>query len=162
MAKSSRSPGSAQQGLFPVEHRGLQPRRLKASGRYVNREAFYAMAWRRHNKRIAHINHGYSALEWILTPDGAQYPPPVSQRDAEVAASVIQWLGTNSGEAFLHDVVGAIADAKEQQADKRLARIKRQLPVAARPGFRNIQDLRRTVAETRRRLAESADEGGQR
>jgi len=36
------------------------------------------------------------------------YVPLVSQRDATVAATVIQWLGTNCGGAFIQDVENRI------------------------------------------------------
>lgn len=49
-------------------------------------------------------------LARILTPPrpgsyGPYYPPLVqpSQRDAEVAATLIQWLGTNVGRAFVDE-----------------------------------------------------------
>lgn len=67
------------------------------------------------------VNGGWGLLELILVPDSTpisgfghpQHVPHVSQRDAHVAASVIQWLGTSCGRAFIHTCERKI-DAERQ------------------------------------------------
>lgn len=63
------------------------------------------MAWREINtKRTGSPN---TTLEYLLGGPEAQNwpgPGPVSDRDQQVAETVIQWLGSPVGEAFLRDV----------------------------------------------------------
>lgn len=103
--------------LFPIEHSSLQRRRLlKRTGplhaNEVNPERIYLAEWKRENKRSPGVNRGYSLIEWILCPDGRTEPLPVSTRDARVAASVIQWLGTNCGLAFMRRCEQKIRQAR--------------------------------------------------
>lgn len=77
----------------------------------VNAERVYAAHWLKANKPTAGRPRGI--LELILRDEDGQLPT-VSQRDAEVAASVIQWLGTNVGLGFIKDCERAI----ERQRDR--------------------------------------------
>ena len=77
-------------------HNSLQTSRLNRMP-----ERIYAEEWKKNNERHPAINSGFTSLEWILCPEGNWVPPAVSERDAEVAASVIQWLGTNCGYHFM-------------------------------------------------------------
>lgn len=77
-------------------HVSLQERRLLSPP-----ERVFLEKWREDNVRHQAINSGFSTLEWILCPDGEKRPGLVSHRDAQVAASVIQWLGTNCGQGFI-------------------------------------------------------------
>lgn len=45
----------------------------------------------------------YPAVDLILG-DGSAYPASTSLRDKQVAATIIQWLGTECGQAFLKNV----------------------------------------------------------
>lgn len=71
-------------------------------------ERAFLEVWQQQNQRHMGINGGFAALELILCPptDGRvprdlESVPAITQRDALVAASVIQWLGTNGGISFL-------------------------------------------------------------
>jgi len=74
-------------------------------------ERVFLEKWSKQCQRQRGLNNGYGSLELILAPGQRtggyfgfpKYVPPVSQRDATVAASVIQWLGTNCGGCFLAD-----------------------------------------------------------
>ncbi len=79
-------------------HNSLQTARLNRMP-----ERIYAEAWKEKNKRHSWLNSGFTYLEWILCPGKNYVPPLVSERDAQVAASVIQWLGTNCGFHFMLD-----------------------------------------------------------
>lgn len=87
-------------------------------GRQVNQpERLFIQHWQTLNRRDPAVNNGYTALELILHPEGQAMPARrVSQRDAEVAASVIQWLGTSCGKAFLSTVE---RDIDRQHAESR-------------------------------------------
>ena len=88
-----------------LDHVGLHAFRITA----LTPERIYLEEWQKENEREPAVNHGRGALECILTEQVAGFPlggggfilRGVSQRDAEVAASVVQWLATNCGGAFL-------------------------------------------------------------
>jgi hypothetical protein len=107
---------SDQGELLPVTHDSLQQSRLKKY-RDVNPERIYMAEWKRLNRRSPGVNGGFTYLEHILTPDG-QLPRTVSRRDAQVAASVIQWLGTNCGMGFMRECERKIDAAREDVLDK--------------------------------------------
>lgn len=89
--------------LFEPEHVSYHEHRLDRMPEFV-----YAKRWWKLNERSPGVNSGFTALEWILSrqhryKDGSAFDRPgcVTQRDAAVAASVVQWLGTNCGMSFL-------------------------------------------------------------
>lgn len=89
--------------LFEPEHVTFHEARLQHSPS----ERIYLEHWRALNKRSPGVNHGFTYIEHILCPAGL-WPGPVSRRDAAVAASVVQWLGTNCGMAFLMEAERAV------------------------------------------------------
>lgn len=94
-----RSPGLA---LLPLLHRGAHADRLASVTGGLERA--FAREWERLNEPPER----YLALlldDRPQTPQTTRYPQPVSQRDARVAATVVQWLGTNVGRAFLSRVL---------------------------------------------------------
>jgi hypothetical protein len=97
--------------MLEPPHVSLQPRRLTNDA-----ERIFAEAWQRTNERQPWLNHGYTTIEWILCPDGEKYPERVTPRDAQVAASVIQWLGTGVGYGFLLGCERQIDAAKAVRA----------------------------------------------
>lgn len=70
-------------------------------------ELAFAKAWERQNKEthlLAYLLGGAEAQTRIYS--GAQLELKfVSQRDAEVAATVVQWLGSEVGQHFLESVI---------------------------------------------------------
>lgn len=105
--------------LLP-KHEVLWPERMKNLA-----ERIFVDAWR---KRSPGLNGGYGTLELILQQEAEAmkskggfgclsmgYVPHVSQRDATVAASIIQWLGTNCGGSFL---ANCEAEIKKQRAER--------------------------------------------
>lgn len=105
-------------------HRSLSPDRLGNAA-----EDIFLRRWQEENQRERGLNSGYGLLELLLTPSrlrsgGPQYvgqPPyyvaPVSQRDAEVAASVVQWLGTSCGLSFMRAAEREIDEARVERVD---------------------------------------------
>ena len=77
---------------------GLHPSRMANPP-----ERIYIELFREKCKRVTGLNHGYGLLELLLRPEGVERPPHIMQRDAHVAATVIQWLGTNGGMSFMHE-----------------------------------------------------------
>ena len=108
-----------QPDLFEIEHMSLQPERL----RFGHPERVYLEHWQKLNRRDSAINSGFTYLEWILCPSGRRYPGCISQRDARVAASFAQWLGTNCGMAFIMEAERRIEQERdEMQPQRRLVK----------------------------------------
>lgn len=116
---------SYQPELFEPEHVSLQAHRIDRMPEFV-----YAKRWKKLNERSPGINSGFTALEWILARAprtenekmwcrfswlSSDIPGIVSQRDAAVAASVVQWLGTNCGQGFMMEAEREIAKIEECQ-----------------------------------------------
>lgn len=116
---------SSQRPLLRTDHGSLQPSRLKKDRRdgrlqHVNAERVYAAEWKRQNKYVSH--EGWPFLALVLRRDDGR-PCLPSRRDAAVAASVIQWLGTNVGSGFVMTCerkIDAARDALDKAADRRL------------------------------------------
>lgn len=104
--------------LLEPDHHSLQQKRLKKYER-VNPERIYTAHWKRSNRRSPSVNRGFTLIEWILCPSGQECPFPVSRRDAAVAASVIQWLGTNCGLGFIRTCEEQIDKARRSDDEKR-------------------------------------------
>ena len=98
--------------VIEPDHLTLHPDRL---GNWS--ECIYHTLWRREQRD--HL------LAKILAPTrqprtvfGADYVPPVSDRDAQVAATVIQWLGTSVGRFFIDECERAIKEARCERSDR--------------------------------------------
>jgi len=81
-----------------MDHKGLRTCRLSREPL----EKAFAEAWEKENKRAV----GHSLLDWLLAADPNNPKGEVSQRDATVAATIVQWLGTHVGQNFLRKVMG--------------------------------------------------------
>jgi len=82
-------------------------------------EEVYGSKWEKLNERQPGLNGGFGYLELLLNDSRWAHSPflayrlrgekplkpwrGISKRDAMVAASVIQWLGTNCGKAFMDE-----------------------------------------------------------
>lgn len=103
---------------FEFEIRSTWPTRLSHYPEWAFVEEF-----RRLNVRQPGVNRGYRTLEMILgqprekrTLDTLGTTPAiVTQRDADVATAVIQWLGTNCGLSFLSQVERKIQQARHSE-----------------------------------------------
>lgn len=112
------------ESVLNPDYRSLNPDRLGNPA-----EDVFVRRWQKENERVSSVNHGYASLELILTPtrirresprgwhDSPYYVPPVSQRDAEVATTVIQWLGTSCGLSFMLECEREIKEAKAERRD---------------------------------------------
>jgi hypothetical protein len=80
-----------------VKHRGLHFHRLEKR-RGNPEEVAFSEAWEKENERG-------NVLAYLLQC-GSQNgrPPDPSERDASVAATVVQWLGSPVGRQFLEDL----------------------------------------------------------
>lgn len=85
-------------------HKGLRAYRLNDDNPSGMRESAFAEQWRKEQE--------WGLLGHLLSKDNTEVS--YSDRDAEVAATVIQWLGTNVGQGFLRKVQENI-EAKEAE-----------------------------------------------
>lgn len=85
----------------PDQHRDIYHRA-------VNAERVYLAHWLRLNKGRPPF------LGLLMSPNPARYAVEVTQRDAEVAATVVQWLGTNVGSGFVHQAERSIEAQKRR------------------------------------------------
>ena len=67
------------------------------------REKAYAIAWDKQNA----LNEK-GTLDYLLAKDCNRPAGEVTDRDREVAATVIQWLGSPVGQSFVRDVLDTI------------------------------------------------------
>lgn len=93
-----------------IKYIGLRPERT----RYDVREEVFARIWRKYNKRDPGVNFNCTYLELILSTDEHTARTSLTQRDATVATTIIQWLGTNIGQCFLKECEQAIEKARKK------------------------------------------------
>lgn len=79
-----------------IKHESSATHRLKSKTLSGMRERSFARLWESENNPPVYLNSGIGVLAHLV--------PDMTQRDATVAATVIQWLGTNCGQAFLREV----------------------------------------------------------
>lgn len=107
-----------------IKHVSLSPERLKHPAGVAER--IFTDLWGKENDRKLGINGGMALLEILLDKEKTlpgslrlRVPSDITQRDAEVAASVIQWLGTNCGQAFLFTVEKKIGKRDKINRERR-------------------------------------------
>ena len=67
--------------------------------------------------------NGRGTLDYLLAEDNNDPRGEVSDRDREVAATVIQWLGSNVGMSFLNEVKEKLKkELKEEERVRRLSK----------------------------------------
>lgn len=96
-----------------IKHEGYCSDRLHPELPYGCSERAFAEVWAEENRRVSGLNGARGILELLTTRQGERVgrrsrdddiPEELTQRDARVAATVIQWLGTNVGDSFLRAV----------------------------------------------------------
>jgi hypothetical protein len=95
-------------------HRSLDYDRVewdKANGRGNGLEVAFAEVWEEENRLNPGLNQGQGILQNLMYRRvsgelfmGQELRFEIIQRDASIAATVVQWLGTNCGGGFLHKV----------------------------------------------------------
>ena len=99
-----------QDAIDPDFSKTLHPSRL------VNPpERLYLETWLKENERRGHVNQGFRALEWILGDvgdNGLIKPRRITQHEATIIATFVQWLGTSIGLSFLHAAERAVKDER--------------------------------------------------
>ena len=94
-----------------LKHEGMNLNRLTKEADNP-REVVFAEMWKRENSRRRMSLLAWILKDWVKDPCGRD-ANEVSQHDATVAATVIQWLGTNVGASFLTDVINAPPELKD-------------------------------------------------
>lgn len=106
-----------------VKHIGNCPERRNI---FNPREMVYAKKWEMVNQRTPGLNRGCGYLELLLNQhgDSSFVISSISQRDAFVAATVIQWLGTNIGQGFMEECEKKIKEEKSKYRAAQVAAIR--------------------------------------
>ncbi len=73
-------------------------------------EKRFAQAWEDQNEQG-------KTLAYILDGADQQHPPALSDRDRQVAATVVQWLGSHVGQCFLRDLGYVRVPSREWKLD---------------------------------------------
>lgn len=93
---------------LPIAHTGLHTRRFsRLDHNSAHREAAFAVFWEQAQE--SHL------LEYLM--GNLNTRAQISQRDALVAATVVQWLGSPVGQDFINKAM-ANASASIQEAEK--------------------------------------------
>jgi hypothetical protein len=119
-AMYNRAAARSLRAIIDPEMTSLHPNRLTNPA-----ERVYFDRWKRENERHSAVNGSHTALELILCPPEKQATdftgrcdaPRPSQRDAEVATAIIQWLGTNCGHAFVLECEKQIGEERAERSE---------------------------------------------
>jgi len=97
-----------------LKHQGINTNRLKKEADNPREVAFAQMweKWQRNGWLGESVPLAWILKDWADDPS-EYYAPEPSQRDATVAATVVQWFGTVVGVSFLADVINASPELKE-------------------------------------------------
>jgi len=88
-----------------IERRGMRNRGLHQYRFRDNpMEEKFARAWNDQNIAKPGTSDGRGTLDYLLAKDCNRPAGEVTDRDREVAATVIQWLGSPVGQGFIRDV----------------------------------------------------------
>lgn len=94
-----------------VNNIGYMHHRMKYDCEQSQREKALARAWRKENMCRSWLNSGFGILQDLFIntehKDRTYHFPItiITNRDRVIAATVIQWLGSNCGFAWLNDVM---------------------------------------------------------
>lgn len=134
------------ESVLEPEHTSLQRSRLTNPA-----EMIYHEEWIKAQEKHPGLNSGFGTLEWVLCPEGQEFPGRPSQRDATVAASIIQWLGTNCGRGFVDKCEKRIAAENAKRSDFERGKLNCDIdesvlsPLASIASFRSIAEM---IADT--------------
>lgn len=98
-------------------------------------EKGFAQAWEKANTQSGVA----TTLAYLLDPEHPHSPDVPSDRDWEVASTVIQWLGSPVGQGFLKEVMSGAKGTVEEAAN-RLVEVLDESPVAV-----DFNDAERTA-----------------
>lgn len=80
-------------------------------------ERIYFEAAQKLGERSPGLNDGYSTLEHVLNPNLRSVPPVITTHEAEIAATLIQWLGTTCGRCFMDECERKINSENAERRD---------------------------------------------
>ncbi|MCK5018717.1 MAG: hypothetical protein KAS32_16770 [Candidatus Peribacteraceae bacterium] len=108
--------------LVEPEDISLCPSRLD----YNIAERLYLEEWLKQNDPLQMTNYGIPLLNRLLTPENKNEQTVFQEatinptkRDKEVAAAIIQWLGTNVGQSFMLEAEGRIQEHRKKERKER-------------------------------------------
>lgn len=100
-------------------------------------ERRFAEEWERRNS--GDVRHGI--LDYILAEEPNHPRGEVSDRDRQVAATVIQWLGSNVGSGFIDDVLYSVHEHDTALYEHRTENIQTDGGIVSFTGNRTLVDV---------------------
>lgn len=70
------------------------------------RELIFSLEWIKENKKRSYINRGHGILQDLFIDDNGVFHHTMTPNDKLIAATVVQWFGSNCGMEFLETVLG--------------------------------------------------------
>lgn len=80
------------------KHIGFHSHRLNSDN---PREVAFSETWKKENEERRYINRGHGILQDLFIDDNGVFHHTMIPRDKMIAATVVQWLGSNCGMAFI-------------------------------------------------------------
>jgi hypothetical protein len=71
----------------------------------LNKEKIFADRWEEENEERAWLNHGNGILQDLFIDNHGNWVHEITDQERVVAATVVQWLGTNCGWAWLEETL---------------------------------------------------------
>lgn len=73
---------------------------------YTNpREQAFSKHWRKNNTNCSWINRGYGILQDLFIGDDGTWHHAMTPNDKLIASTIVQWLGSNCGMAFMEEAL---------------------------------------------------------
>lgn len=85
------------------KHIGFYHHRLTSDN---PRELMFSLEWIKENEKRSYINRGHGILQDLFIDDNGVFHHTITPNDKLIAATVVQWFGSNCGMAFLETVLG--------------------------------------------------------
>lgn len=69
------------------------------------REQAFSKHWRKSNINCSWINRGHGILQDLFIDDNGAWHHTMTPNDKLIASTIVQWLGSNCGMAFIEEVL---------------------------------------------------------
>jgi hypothetical protein len=111
MKETPKPPTQKELSTLGKKNQGWRIERTTSPDLPLERE--FANEWRKINKPIPNVNHGYGALQDLFIGGGFMFSPfspryvvrKITPTDRMIVATIIQWLGSPVGFGFLTTVL---------------------------------------------------------
>lgn len=71
----------------------------------IQEKKHFSKHWRKNNTKCSWINRGNGILQDLFIADDGSWHHVMSPNDKLIASTIIQWLGSNCGMAFMEEAL---------------------------------------------------------